>query len=70
VNVLAARLDTTVSLLGASIETLRGATTGHATIAVSTRRHDLVEIELRLLGLDASRAGFEELLALEAEVAR
>ncbi len=56
-GVLGARLNTTVSLLGASIETLRGATTGHATIAVSTRRHELVEAELRLLGLDATRAG-------------
>ena len=67
-SLLAARLDTTVSLLGASIETLRGATTGHATIAVSTRRHDLVESELRLLGLNASKAGSEELLELEADV--
>lgn len=70
VGLLAARLDATVSLLGASIETLRGATIGRATIAVSTRRHDLVEVELRRLGLDASRAGSQQLLALEAEVAR
>jgi len=70
VGLLAAGLDTTVSLLGASIETLRGATTGHATIAVSTPRHDLVEVELRLLGLDATRVGSEDLLALESEVAR
>lgn len=56
-GLLATRLDATVSLLGASIETLRGATTGHATIAVSTQRHELVGNELRLLGLDAARAG-------------
>lgn len=56
-GILATRLDATVSLLGASIETLRGATTGHATIAVSTHRHELVGIELRLLGLDATRVG-------------
>lgn len=67
-SLLVARLDTTVSLLGASIETLRGVTTGHATIAVSTRRHDLVEAELRAIGLDATRAGSEVLLELEAEV--
>jgi ABC-type methionine transport system ATPase subunit len=69
-GLLTDRLDCTVSLLGASIETLRGATTGHATIAVSTPRHDLVEIELRLLGLDASRVGPDPLPALDAEVAR
>jgi ABC-type methionine transport system ATPase subunit len=65
VGLLAARLATTVSLLGASIETLRGATTGHATIAVAVRRHDLVETELRRLGLDAFRAGSDDLFALE-----
>lgn len=56
VGLLAAGLDTTVSLLGASIETVREVTTGHATIAVSTARHELVESELRRLGLDARRA--------------
>ncbi|WP_010202193.1 methionine ABC transporter ATP-binding protein [Salinibacterium sp. PAMC 21357] len=55
-GLLAERLDTTVSLLGASIETLRGTTTGHATIAVATAHHDLVDAELRILGLDAARA--------------
>lgn len=70
VGLLASRLDTTVSLLGASIETLRGTTTGHATIAVSTRRHEPVAEELRLLGLDATRVGAEAPLELEAEVVR
>jgi len=68
VSRLSSNLDTEVSLLGASIETLRGATTGHATIAVSTRQHDLVEAELRLLGLDALRAEADALLELEAEI--
>ena len=67
VSLLSARVDTTVSLLGASIETLRGVTTGHGTIAVSTRRHDIVEAELRRLGLDATRAGSEAPLELETE---
>ncbi|MEO6534243.1 MAG: ATP-binding cassette domain-containing protein [Pseudolysinimonas sp.] len=70
IGLLNARLECTVSLLGASIETIHGATTGHATIAVSTDRHDLVDGELRLLGLDAARTGSERLPALGAEVAR
>ncbi|MEP6843658.1 MAG: NIL domain-containing protein, partial [Pseudolysinimonas sp.] len=56
---LAARLDTTVSLLGASIETVRGVTTGHATIAISATRLETVEAELRQLGLDAARPDVE-----------
>lgn len=67
VSLLANRIDSTVSLLGASIETLRGITTGHATIAVSTWRHDLVEAELRHLRFAARRAGSEVVLELETE---
>jgi D-methionine transport system ATP-binding protein len=48
---LAGELGTGVSLLGASIENLRGATVGHATIAVNAVEPDCIAAALSGLGL-------------------
>lgn len=50
---LAGELGTGVSLLGASIENLRGSTVGHATIAVNTVEPDRIAAALSGLGLHA-----------------
>jgi ABC-type methionine transport system ATPase subunit len=55
VTQLAAQLGAQVSLLGASIELLHGATVGHATISVDSPDHDRVREVLGALGLDARR---------------
>lgn len=53
---LTVKLDSSVSLLGASIENVRGTTVGHATIAVSGCDSTRVASALSLLGLHATRA--------------
>jgi D-methionine transport system ATP-binding protein len=52
---LAGELGTSVSLLGASIENVRGRTVGHATIAVGRVEPERVSAALRALGLHARR---------------
>jgi D-methionine transport system ATP-binding protein len=50
---LSAELDTSVSLLGASIESVRGATVGHATVAIDGFDSERVAAALTGLGLHA-----------------
>ena len=55
VGQLSSRLGATVSLLGASIEVVHGATVGHATVAIDSRDDLEVRVALDALGLDAQR---------------
>jgi len=52
---LSSTLSTDISLLGASIELLHGATVGHATIGISAADDSAVHHALDSLGLDARR---------------
>ncbi|MBX0299206.1 methionine ABC transporter ATP-binding protein [Cryobacterium sp. 1639] len=63
---LADRLGVTVSLLGASIETVDGATVGHASIGVVGADHEHLIAAARSLGLDARPAQAEQ--AAQAEI--
>jgi ABC-type methionine transport system ATPase subunit len=65
VTQLASSLGAPVSLLGASIELLHGATVGHATISVDSTDDATVRAVLDTLGLDARR---EEAAAQPAAV--
>jgi len=63
---LADRLGVTVSLLGASIETVDGATVGHASIGVVGADHEHLIAAARSLGLDARPEQAEQ--AAQAEI--
>lgn len=62
---MACDLDANVSLLGASIENVRGATVGHATVSVSALDHDRVAGVLAGLGLHPRRESDTQSAALE-----
>jgi D-methionine transport system ATP-binding protein len=62
---MACDLDANVSLLGASIENVRGATVGHATVSVNAFDHDRVAGVFAELGLHARRESDTRSAALE-----
>jgi ABC-type methionine transport system ATPase subunit len=64
---LSAELDTSVSLLGASIENVRGSTVGHATIAIDGFEASRVSAALTGLGLHARLESVGDALGVDLE---